>query len=340
MELAKKDQQTAPVHARLERQVAEEDSALLGLEAYLAQTRLGLSTLRRERKVLTFERLQAWRKELTEREVRLEQLLASRTSQINRLNLLTDWTKRLADLKSEIEVEYRVRHRSKRGLERATPRRPTKSCLVTSSSYASWPWNRSPTRSSNSGPAVNREVSEPIPFGRRGFQRAVPIAVDPNTIELGVLFAGLRRNKWLILGGVLLSAGVAAVVFETPSRSTIPGRGPVETRQEQLSGIEQVISDLTVSDAVVAGEIAVLAVEPLDRPRRRQLNLTEHPEFDPHRLSQPSSIERLFEWAKLKITVWRGLETEPRPEVISPSDLEVSSDDARNLAGSGRSSAI
>ena len=116
-QLAERGLQTAPVRARLERQAADEDSALLRLKAYLAQTERELSNLKRQRLSMVFERQQAWRKELAEREVRIEQLLASRESLTDQLNLLADWTQRLADSPSEVALEYRIRHRSKTGLE-------------------------------------------------------------------------------------------------------------------------------------------------------------------------------------------------------------------------------
>jgi protein involved in polysaccharide export with SLBB domain len=116
-ELDRRALQTTPARTRLERQAADEDGTLLRLNAYLAQTRRELSGLKRERLAIEFVRRQAWRRELSEREVRIDQLLANRESLTGQLNLLADWTQRLADSPSEIALEYRIRHRGKNGFE-------------------------------------------------------------------------------------------------------------------------------------------------------------------------------------------------------------------------------
>jgi uncharacterized protein involved in exopolysaccharide biosynthesis/Mrp family chromosome partitioning ATPase len=149
---------------------------------------------------------------------------------------------------------------------------------------------------------------------------------------MGVLLAGLRRNKWLILLGILLSAGVALIALKNAQPSyDAYAEVLIETRQERVTGVEQVVSALSVDNSVVAGEIAVLRSNLLIGRVVDKLNLIEHPDFDPYRIRAPSPPARVVEIVMERVTTWRGDEANPRPELASPSDSQLSAVDARNL---------
>ena len=151
-----------------------------------------------------------------------------------------------------------------------------------------------------------------MPYGRRAFPHAG--SINPNTIEIGVLFAGLRRNKWLILLGILLSAGVALVAlkYAQPSYDAY-AEVLLETRQERVTGIENVISGLSVDNSVVAGEIAVLRSNLLIGRVVDKLNLIEHPDFDPYRIRAPGLPERVIEIVRDRLATFIKAETKRAP---------------------------
>ncbi|MDO5758111.1 MAG: polysaccharide biosynthesis/export family protein [Rhodobacterales bacterium] len=103
---------TAPVRARLLRQVADEETALLRLRTNLAATRRDLTGLRRELLGLDFRRTQAWRQELADLGVRTAQLRASRDSVEERLDLLADLAGREVGADAKMKVTYFLRRRT------------------------------------------------------------------------------------------------------------------------------------------------------------------------------------------------------------------------------------
>lgn len=172
---------------------------------------------------------------------------------------------------------------------------------------------------------MNRDLPEPLPFGRRPLRSSG--SEDGNTIELGLLLASLLRNKWLILLAMLVAAGLA-VLGTSMMKPTYQAYGEVllDTRQERVMGIEQVVSDLSVNNSVVAGEIAVLSSNILIGSVVDKLNLIENPEYNPYRVSEPGLVGRAIERARAAVDQWRGLE--PPPE---PAEGGLSPEDARNV---------
>jgi polysaccharide biosynthesis transport protein len=172
---------------------------------------------------------------------------------------------------------------------------------------------------------MNKTLPEPLPFGRRGPSAGADSA---NTIEIGVLFAGLHRNKWLILLCTLVVAGLS-VVATAMMRPTYHAYAEVllETRQERITGVEQVVSELTVNNSVVAGEIAVLSSNILIGQVVDKLNLIEHPEYNPFESYQTGLVRQVVDIGRDRIDAWRGLE--PRP--LTAESGSLSQEDARNL---------
>ncbi|MDO5643716.1 MAG: GNVR domain-containing protein, partial [Paracoccus sp. (in: a-proteobacteria)] len=67
----------------------------------------------------------------------------------------------------------------------------------------------------------------------------------------------------------------------------------LDTRAERVVGVQQVVSDLDVTNSVIAGEIAVLQSNLLIGQVVDELGLVTHPEFDPARLVRPGLFARL-----------------------------------------------
>lgn len=114
-ELTERGLVAAPVLARLLRQIADEETALLRLRTGLAATQREHTGLQRQVLDLDFDRLQRWRLDLAEVGLRAAQLLATRNSVLDRLALLEDWSLRAAESETEIRLDYIVRRRTPDG---------------------------------------------------------------------------------------------------------------------------------------------------------------------------------------------------------------------------------
>jgi protein involved in polysaccharide export with SLBB domain len=97
--------------ARMERQAAEDEYALLSLRAARIRTLRGLAGLERERESLHFRREQAWRVDLNTRQTTIAQLMAQRVAQRNQLQLLVSLSARMAEAGEEMSVDFVVRRR-------------------------------------------------------------------------------------------------------------------------------------------------------------------------------------------------------------------------------------
>ena len=108
-ELSERGLMAAPARARLMREVADEETALLRLRTSLAATRRGRMGLMREELGLNFRRAQAWRQELATTSIRVAQLRADRVSVLDRIALLDAWAHRLADTNAGATLRYTIR---------------------------------------------------------------------------------------------------------------------------------------------------------------------------------------------------------------------------------------
>ena len=160
-----------------------------------------------------------------------------------------------------------------------------------------------------------------------GHRRPEP---EPDGIELRTLFGALRRNKWLIFACVLIAGAIAV----TALKSTRPSYYSyvevlLNTRQERVVGIEQVISDLNVTNSVVAGEIAVLRSNILLGQVVDKLDLINHPDFNPYDVAEPGPISRVSDFITLRLAALGIGVAEPRPE--ASIDEGLTPEDARSL---------
>lgn len=144
-------------------------------------------------------------------------------------------------------------------------------------------------------------------------QPSAPTAAD-DTIDLGNILSTLWRGKlWIVLCAVtaVLIGGyyayVAAVPLYTSTSVVI-----LDTREEQVSGLEGVLGDIGGDSSAVTTEVEVLRARSLMGKVVQELDLISDPEFNAE-LREPSAMAR----AKAAV---RSLMLEP-PQ--APQDTEL-----------------
>lgn len=177
---------------------------------------------------------------------------------------------------------------------------------------------------------MNRQRATPGPFSRRA--APYPPPPEPEGLELTELFRALRRRKWMILGCILVSGLIAMAVLKNARPqyfSTVEVL--LNTREERVVGVEQVISALDVSNSIVAGEIAVVQSNLLLGQVVDELDLMHHPEFAPEAIASPGMLSRMGDRvaAVLSAIGLRAAAPEPMPD--TPESGRMSEEDARNL---------
>ncbi|SDL92291.1 GumC family protein [Aliiruegeria lutimaris] len=120
----------------------------------------------------------------------------------------------------------------------------------------------------------NLSSGEPVAYGR-------PDGVLQYT-DLSALLSVLRANIWLIVLVTLLSASAMFVYLQVvPPIYTASAKVMLDTREERATPVEKVVSDLSASDPVIAGEVEMIRSNVLIGEVVDQLGLMEHPKFDP-----------------------------------------------------------
>ncbi|WP_353476547.1 polysaccharide biosynthesis tyrosine autokinase (plasmid) [Salipiger sp. H15] len=179
---------------------------------------------------------------------------------------------------------------------------------------------------------MNRMKPRPAP----GYPIRLPHRPEPEGLDLGAVFGALGRSKWLILGCTLAatSTGFLALSDIRPSYFS-SAEVLLDTRQERVVGVEQVVSDLNVTNSVVAGEIAVLRSNLLLGQVVDELDLMSHPDFDPDLADDESLLGRAGVVLRTWLAgFWSGVSApEPMPEAENQSDEDgkLSEADARNI---------
>jgi len=124
-------------------------------------------------------------------------------------------------------------------------------------------------------------------------QTSAPPAAD-DTIDLASIISTLWRGKlWIALCAVitLFIGGYYAYVASTPMFSAT-SVVMLDTREEQVSGLDGVLGGLSGDTTVVSTEVEVLRARGLMRKVVDELNLVADPEFNGS-LREPSSTARL-----------------------------------------------
>lgn len=116
-----------------------------------------------------------------------------------------------------------------------------------------------------------------------------------STVELSDIFAVFSVNLRLIVL-VALASVISMFVYLSTVAPTYEASSKVilGTREEAISPVREIVSDLDISNAVVAGEVVTLLSNLLLGRVVDLLDLTSHPELDP-RVARP---EGLIPWAK------------------------------------------
>lgn len=127
-----------------------------------------------------------------------------------------------------------------------------------------------------------------VPFGQGLSREAASDLVD-----VGFVFDVLRREKRLILG---LVAGTVVLAFIAVQRMdpvyVSQAQVLLETRQERVLNEEQVVSNLTMSNSVMAGEVQLIRSNMLMGAVVDELGLTEHPDYDPRAPDEAGIVKR------------------------------------------------
>ena len=98
--------------------------------------------------------------------------------------------------------------------------------------------------------------------------------------DLRTLFAVIWRGRWTALGCAALAAGAAALILSTlPSRYDAEAQILLDTRDRRTVEFQQVVGDLSVDNAIVASEIAVLRSRRMLRRIAQDLALDQVEEF-------------------------------------------------------------
>lgn len=109
---------------------------------------------------------------------------------------------------------------------------------------------------------------------------ASPNAAPEQDTDLRTLIALIWRGRWTALGFAGLAGGAAALIMASlPSRFDAEAQILLDTRDRRMVEFQQVVGDLSIDNAVVASEIAVIRSRQLLRQIVVDLRLDETPEF-------------------------------------------------------------
>ncbi len=98
--------------------------------------------------------------------------------------------------------------------------------------------------------------------------------------DLRTLIALIWRGRWTALGFAGLAGGASALIMASlPSRFDAEAQILLDTRDRRMVEYQQVVGDLSVDNAVVASEIAVLRSRRMLRQIAVDLRLDQTPEF-------------------------------------------------------------
>lgn len=117
---------------------------------------------------------------------------------------------------------------------------------------------------------------------------------EQGDMALRDLMLMLRRRIWVIVGSVaVILALTALALFAVTPRYTAQALVKLETREQQVVDVEDVMAGLPAETAAIATEISVIESRSFARRVVEELNLTEDPEFN-GRLREPSLVRRLL----------------------------------------------
>ncbi|WP_282169655.1 GumC family protein [Ruegeria atlantica] len=126
----------------------------------------------------------------------------------------------------------------------------------------------------------NPESSNPREVGRAAKSNAGFLAYQ--SIDVMYLFSILRVNARLI-SAAAIGCAVAMFIYLlfVPPTYTAYSQIILDTREESVSPVEEVVSDLNLNSSVLAGEVVTMRSNVLIGQVVDELGLLEHPRYDP-----------------------------------------------------------
>lgn len=153
--------------------------------------------------------------------------------------------------------------------------------------------------------------------------QARPLAGDPEIVDLGAIFGVLWRAKVPLALAALLSGAAAYALASriTPSWEAT-AQVMLDPRQRVAIDNAGLVPELTLSDSMMASEVAVMRSNLLLERVAAELDLAAAPEFNPA-LAAPSPVDTARSWIRDRL----GLAAAPA-EVAPEGSVESSAQDA------------
>ncbi|HEY4135892.1 MAG TPA: polysaccharide biosynthesis tyrosine autokinase [Alphaproteobacteria bacterium] len=123
----------------------------------------------------------------------------------------------------------------------------------------------------------------------------------------------VQRRLSTIVGTIVAVTGLAILVaFQLTPQYDAEAVVVLDSRQERVSNVQDVVSGLPTDNAALRSELDVLMSRPLAAKVVEQTNLLNEPEFNPYAKQTPSGISRMFFWldesSQLSFDQWfRGI---------------------------------
>jgi succinoglycan biosynthesis transport protein ExoP len=160
--------------------------------------------------------------------------------------------------------------------------------------------------------ALSDRDARPLgPAGRTSAPSASPLWFLRGVKPLSVtdLVRIVQRRLSTIIGTIVAVTGLAVLVaFQLTPQFDAEAVLVLDSRQERVSNIEEVVSGLPRDNASLRSEIDVLMSRPLAAKVVEQNNLLNEPEFNPFASNKPSGFSKLFFWledgSKLVVDQW------------------------------------
>lgn len=149
-----------------------------------------------------------------------------------------------------------------------------------------------------------------------------PLEGETGSIDIGAILGSLWRAKVpLALTGLLAGAATYAMVSQVEPSYRAASQVMLDPRQQLMIDDANIIPQLTLSEAVMASEVAVLKSNLLADRVARELDLAARPEFNAD-LLPPAWSDRARDWAKSWVMARLGRDA-PEAPLPDPAQAEA-----------------
>ncbi|HXH25508.1 MAG TPA: GumC family protein, partial [Vicinamibacterales bacterium] len=139
-----------------------------------------------------------------------------------------------------------------------------------------------------------KDASLSEPLGLTGYPRTGLPAAAGAEADVREMLRRLARRKWTILGiTALLTLAAAVVTFQLTPRYRAETQVMIESRQQRVVDVEEVLSGLSGERETIESERRVIASRALAEKVIARLKLSRDPEFNPA-LREPHPLLRLL----------------------------------------------